>query len=172
MKSEPTIRRYESCDRDGVWTVHDTALRAAMAEYDPEYNRYLRHVERAFLDGGEFLVGERSGEIVVIGGFQPCDSPAAYPDGVFRSLDTTAEATAHVRSVAVEPSVQSSGLGTELLTELHERARDRGFETVILSTTPSLSAAHRFYRGHEYEELATETDESGSVTHHWFGRRL
>lgn len=203
MTDSPRVRQYTAADRDAVWRVHDAALREAMAEYDPEYNRYLRHVERAFLDaGGEFLVAELSADdeddprdgagsgdhdsrdgaergdpdtLVGIGGFQPLDTDGV-PDGALDELGGSPESddssVAHVRSVAVLPDAQSRGVGTALMAELHDRARDRGFGAAVLSTTPSLTDAHRFYEERGYEEVAVERDADGDVTHYWYGRDL
>jgi hypothetical protein len=52
------LRPALPADRDPIWRVHDRALRASNLDYDPEYNRYLRHVGREFHDqGGQFVVG-------------------------------------------------------------------------------------------------------------------
>lgn len=51
------VRRYVPAERDAVWVAHDRALRASAMDYDPEYNRSLRHARREFVDrGGDFLV--------------------------------------------------------------------------------------------------------------------
>lgn len=163
------VRRYDSSDRNAVWRVHDSALRAAWDAFDPEYNRYLRHIEREFLDaGGEFLVcdagptdeptpGENSG-VVALGGFQPLARRGYSLDDLgLDGVPYTAEQTVRVRSVAVAPEWQGRGVGTELMQELQRRAA-KSYEQVVLQSPAALPETHRFYESLGYERIPDDED--------------
>ena len=177
MSFDTTVRRYRLGDRNDVWGVHDASLRDSAIAFSPEYNRYLRHIPRAFLDvGGEFLVaaaadpdGTASGSHVVgIGGYQPLSHLVDSGSDDFPAEAEPVDSTVRVRSVAVLPEHQSSGVGTELVSELERRAADAGFGRTILKTTESLVGARRFYESLGYES-AGEADPDGSAeTHLWY----
>ena len=69
-----------------------------------------------------------------------------------------AAATGEVRAVYVHPDFARRGVGSALLAELERRARDRGFETLVL--TASLNAVP-FYEHRGYEAVTTVTYEFG-----------
>ncbi|MFC4405901.1 GNAT family N-acetyltransferase [Haloarchaeobius iranensis] len=174
------IRRFEASDTDAVWRVHDRALRASAMDYDPAYDRYLRHVEREFFEtGGRFTVVEAADRgtvattrdhaaepaIVAIGGFQPLayvreesDPPSWLPAAV--------DETCRIRSVAVAPDLQGEGIGTELLDRLATWAAERGFGYAVLKTDTSMAQACRFYERRGYESVAEREGER------WYGKRL
>ncbi|MCU4743178.1 GNAT family N-acetyltransferase [Halobacteria archaeon AArc-m2/3/4] len=145
------IRRYEPRDEDAVWDLHVRALSAAGA-YDEEFAHLdadLRRVEAAYLDleaGGEFLVGEYDGALVAMGGFQPSDER---------------DETAVLRRMRVAPDHHRRGFGTAILEALEARARDDGFERIVLDTTARQAAAVAFYESHGYELWRRDTLEMG-----------
>ncbi|MFD1645205.1 GNAT family N-acetyltransferase [Haloarchaeobius litoreus] len=175
------IRRFTIPDTDPVWRVHDRALRASAMDYDPEYNRYLRHLEREFFEpGGWFTVVEAADSsvatttrdhadeppVVAIGGFQPLAyvrEDSANPPSWLPADETE---TCRVRSVAVAPDLQGEGIGTALLARLEQRAVERGFEYTVLQTDTAMDQACRFYERRGYASLA-ETDGE-----RWYGKRL
>lgn len=175
-----TLRPYRHRDRDPVWRVHDYALRDSNLGYDPEYNRYLRHVEREFFDaGGEFVVGTVSPEmpstdaadvavddgwLVAIGGYQPLDAlPAADHPPAFDGLP---KRTARIRSVAVLPAAQGRGIGSRLVDHLENEAQAAGFETIVLSSVAEMTGARAFWADRGYERFGeTGVSGTGSV---WF----
>ncbi|WP_435349351.1 GNAT family N-acetyltransferase [Haloarchaeobius sp. HRN-SO-5] len=175
------VRRFAAPDTDPVWRVHDRALRASAMDYDPEYNRYLRHVEREFFEpGGWFTVVEAGAAdvttttrdhvdepaVVGIGGFQPfayvheesADPPSWLP--------ATVDETCRIRSVAVVPDLQGEGVGTGLLGRLEARAAERGFDYAVLRTDTSMVQACRFYERRGYAALAETDDER------WYGKQV
>jgi len=171
------IRRYEPPDKNAVWEVHDRAFRAAPVEQYPELNRHLRHVPERYLDpGGEFLVATvpvppaepardrdgdplgygREGERVVgIGAVLPSTAAASTvrPSAPVDPDDRTVE----VRSVRVDPDFQRRGIGRSLMTSLHERARERGFERAVLDTGVDMEPAQRLYESLGYERVGRES---------------
>ncbi|WP_440990237.1 GNAT family N-acetyltransferase [Haloarchaeobius baliensis] len=175
------IRRFAASDTDPVWRVHDQALRASAMDYDPEYNRYLRHVDREFFaPGGWFTVVEAPDRdattttrghatepaVVAIGGLQPLahvrDESAEPPSW----LPAEEAETCRIRSVAVAPDLQGAGVGTALLERLERRADERGFDYAVLQTQTSMTQACRFYEGRGYATLAEVDGER------WYGKRL
>lgn len=158
------IRRYESGDADAVWDLHERALRDVGA-YDEEFAHLdadLRNVESEYLDaggepsdagrssgggsslGGEFLVGEIDGEIVATGAVQPTSAVDHH-----ESEDDTGV----VRRMRVAPDHQGEGYGREMLEALERRARELGFERLVLDTTPRQEAAIGLYESVGYEEF-------------------
>ncbi|MFB6220667.1 MAG: GNAT family N-acetyltransferase [Halolamina sp.] len=174
-----TIRRYEPGDKNAVWRVHDRALWSAWDAFDPEYNRYLRHIEREFLDaGGEFLVGDvastdepppgnQSG-VVAIGGFQPLATQVhSLTDLSLVAIHYAPEQVVRVRSVAVDPGWQGRGAGTDLMRELERRAAN-AYDLVVLQSPAALPETHRFYESLGYERIPGEED----TEYVWFRRSL
>ncbi|WP_458210825.1 GNAT family N-acetyltransferase [Haladaptatus sp. NG-SE-30] len=191
MNDEWAIRRYRPDDRNAVWWVHDHTLRNSAMDYSPEYNRYLRHIDRKFLDGrGEFLVAtvdsavnppdeddSETNDVVAIGGFQPLVE-TDDPDSAIRQTlprDTTTS-TARIRSVAVLPTFQSHGIGTAIVSELEHRAVKMGFSSVVLTTTIDLSTAQRFYEslGYHLVEIRSSADpaEVSDTEYVWYRKEL
>ncbi len=178
------LRPARPDDRDPIWRVHDRALRASKLDYDPEYNRYLRHVGREFhAEGGQFLVGtvppgtvdgDTDGptadgrSVVAIGGYQPLESlPAADMPPAF---DAPADQTARVRSVAVVPACQGRGVGSALVDRLETDAREAGFDHVVLSSVAEMTGARAFWCDRGYRRLRNcSVSGSDSV---WFGTDL
>ncbi|PSQ16333.1 hypothetical protein BRD00_11650 [Halobacteriales archaeon QS_8_69_26] len=179
MTDDVTIRRYRQGDRNAVWTVHDRAFRASPVEFDPELNRYLRRIPEFFLDaGGEFLVatvptGQGDSEVDPADGGANGNGPATGDETVVGCggfLPSTAERssvrpgapvvadedTVEVRSVRVDPDHQGRGIDRDLVRDLEDRARDRGFDRVVLDTNVDLTAARGLYRSLGYEAAGRE----------------
>ena len=149
------VRRYEDHDKEAVWRVHERAFRAALPEFYPAVDRDLRDVPGNYLAEGEFLVGERAGEVVACGGFRP-----------------VGEATVELKRLRVVPKCWREGYGAALVRELERRARGRGFERAVLDTSEYLDAARALYRSLGYEETGTEHHEAWDVELQQFAREL
>jgi GNAT superfamily N-acetyltransferase len=102
------IRRYEPRDKNAVWRVHERAFWATLPRFFPAVGRDLRDVPGAYLDGGEFLVGEVADEIVAIGGFRPVN-----------------ERTVELKRLRVRPDCWRRGYGRTLVAVLEDQARER-----------------------------------------------
>lgn len=143
MGEDLTVRQYRPADAERVWDVHELALRASPLEFveDAPADEDLTEISERYLDpGGEFLVGLTGDEIVAIGGFQPRE-------------DDTAE----IRRIRVHPEYQRRGYGEQLVVELEERARESGFDRIVLDTNGRLTAAQKLYEKRGYEETRRET---------------
>ena len=152
-----TLRRYEPADAHAVWDLHERALRDA-GGYDEAFagrDADLGQIGERYLDaGGEFLVGERAGDIVAMGAFQPHDDAVV------------------LRRMRVDPAHQRSGYGTRILNDLEARARKRGFDRAELDTTPVQTAAIAFYEHHGYERVGREYYEQADTTLLFYEKRL
>ena len=144
MEGDLTVRRYKPPDAEHVWTIHELALRASPLKFveNAAADEDLTEISERYLDvGGEFLVGLIDDEIIAIGGFQPRE-------------DDTAE----IRRMRIHPDYQGQGYGERLLVDLEERARERGFNRLVLETNEYLTAAQKLYAKHSYEETHRETN--------------
>jgi ribosomal protein S18 acetylase RimI-like enzyme len=52
---------------------------------------------------------------------------------------------AEVRLLAVDPAVRQRGVGEQLMAACDARARELGASRIVLSTQPTMTAAHRLY---------------------------
>ena len=150
-----TLRQYTPDDAAAVWDLHERALREAGA-YDDEYAHLdadLQNVAAEYLDtGGEFLVGERDGELVAMGALQPS-----------RVVDhhETRNGTAVVRRVRVDPEYHRQGYGSKVLERLQERARGLDFDRLVLDTTSEQEAAIGLFEAYNFEEVERLETEEG-----------
>lgn len=171
------VRRYDDGDRNAVWAVHDRAFRASPVDFDPELDRHLRRVPSTFPDqGGAFLVGTLAvppappdpegrgsdGErVVAAGGYLPTTADAA---SVRPSSPVDPDpGTAELRSVRVDPAVQGRGYGRRLVRALERRAREAGFERLVLDTNVALTAARGLYESLGYRAVGRERLEPSGV---------
>ena len=101
---------------------------------------------------GCFIVMRQGGRPFACGGFKR-DRDAAY-----------------IKRMWVAGEARGLGLGRQLLTELEERARSRGYRLIRLETERSLTEAQALYRSSGYAEVPPFNDEL--YAHHWFEKRL
>ncbi|MDD2373014.1 MAG: ribosomal protein S18-alanine N-acetyltransferase [Syntrophomonadaceae bacterium] len=57
---------------------------------------------------------------------------------------------AHITNVAVDPDFRQSGMGTALMQELEQKARDKKAQRILLEVRPSNEAALAMYRNLGY----------------------
>ena len=77
---------------------------------------------------------------------------------------------AEVKRMWVVPSARGLGVGRRLLSEVEQRAADRGVRALRLDTNKSLREAHNLYRSSGYREVEPFNDEP--YAHLWFEKRL
>jgi len=145
MTDSLTLRRYRPADRDRVLNLHERAMRdvGAYVEGVPEPD--LDDIESAYLEsGGEFLVGTVDGEVVAMGAFRPA---GGYVTELLDGLENAAE----VKRMRVAPARQGRGYGRRVYGELERRAREHGFDELVLDTTPAQTAAQALYESVGFE---------------------
>jgi ribosomal protein S18 acetylase RimI-like enzyme len=70
------------------------------------------------------------------------------PDNPFRQIAVAAELELHL--LAVAPSHRRSGVADALVRVCVSAARERGAARLVLSTQPTMGAAHRLYEKHGF----------------------
>ena len=153
VPAEPRLRRYRPGDGPAVRAVHERALHDAGTDpADVPGNDDLHSIESAYLaSGGEFLVVDcgtaNDPEVVATGGYKPTERR----EGSSGSEPGTVE----LFRMAVAPERQGEGHGARVLAGLERRAREHGFERVVLSTAARQDSAG-FYAAHGYHETGRE----------------
>ena len=84
----------------------------------------------------QLLVARRDGRVV--------GSVALVLDGDFGEV-TSDDSEAAFRMLVVDPAARGAGVGELLVRTCLERARAAGRATMVLSTDPRMTAAHRLY---------------------------
>lgn len=149
------IRRYQPRDQAAVWELHNLALHQVGAHPgNGPWDADLHAIETIYLDaGGEFLVGERAGQLVAMGALK-------------RRSDELAEIT----RMRVHPNFQRRGFGRAILERLEDRARKLGYRELYLETTVQQVGAQALYRATGYQE--THRFEFGPFTCISFAKRV
>ncbi len=155
MSKELAVRRYEPPDKNAVWRVHERAFRAMLPRFFPAMDRDLRTIPNVYLVDGEFLVGEIEDGIVAIGGFRLVD-----------------ERTVELKRLRVHPDHWRRGYGRALVAALEDRAREQGYERVVLHTSEHLAAAQSLYRSEGYRETSRERHAEADIELVYFEKRL
>jgi ribosomal protein S18 acetylase RimI-like enzyme len=145
------IRRYQPRDADAVRRLNEEVLRAAGTDpADIPHPDDIEDVQGAYIDtGGEFLVADRGGDIVGMGGLR---------------VDGTEGELFRMR-VAI--GCQREGVGTALLGALEDAARERSVDRLSAWTAQRQSAAVAFYPKHGYEQIETATRDPDYTLFHF-----
>lgn len=143
------IRQAKPGDADRLARLNERALRAVNAYEEGVTEENFAELEETYFDrGGEFLVGELDGEIIAMGGLAPITEETWL---VGTNVEPSDGPAAEITRMRVDPDHQREGYGTRMLTELEERAIDRGMSVILLITTRRQTAALRFYQSFGYE---------------------
>jgi DNA-binding MarR family transcriptional regulator/N-acetylglutamate synthase-like GNAT family acetyltransferase len=86
------------------------------------------------------------------------------------ALKLHGRAPAEIKRMWVAPTARGLGVGRRILSELEDRARERGATHVRLETNRTLTEAGGLYRSAGYVEVEAFNDEP--YAHHWFEKRL
>ncbi|WP_281888407.1 GNAT family N-acetyltransferase [Paenibacillus sp. YYML68] len=130
------IRSYSPLDHDEVWRVHLLVITEAGVEATHSHYHDILNIPKNYLQaGGDFLVGvEESGVVIAIGGLFMLESGQA-----------------EIKRLRVHPDYQKRGYGQRLLSELEERARERGIARLKLDTLTSQYGAQGMFLKNGYE---------------------
>lgn len=137
-KTELHIRKYTASDREAVFTLHKLSLQAANAWLTDRrtWDKDLEDIEGTYLKHGDFLLGEIDGRIVAMG-----------------AIRKISDKTCELKRMRVDPEFQRSGYGQMMLKSLETRARELGYDKMILDTTTRLPGARPFYLKNGYHEI-------------------
>jgi DNA-binding MarR family transcriptional regulator/GNAT superfamily N-acetyltransferase len=86
------------------------------------------------------------------------------------ALKLHGRAPAEIKRMWVAPTARGLGVGRRILSELEDRARERGATHVRLETNRTLKEAGGLYRSAGFVEVEPFNDEP--YAHHWFEKRL
>jgi len=152
VTDDPTIRRYQPGDEAALRELQRVALTDAGAYFgEGAVDEDLGRVESVYLDaGGEFLVAEVDGKIVGSGALR-------RPSEIVGELSD--DAGAELKRFYVHPEYHRRGIGRALYDDLEARARELGYETMVLETTARQTPARRFYESRGFEERRRESGE-------------
>ncbi|REE95704.1 GNAT family N-acetyltransferase [Thermomonospora umbrina] len=176
------IRRYVPADHATVLELHRSGLaRVGLRPGDGVYYEHdLFRIEEIYLRrGGEFVVGERAGEVVALGGLRRAD---LIPCGVTRAegvpgVDEDAwmmrpptTGTAEMVRLRVRPDLQRRGYGSAIVRALELRAAELGYRTLHCDTTDLQVPAMELYRGFDWRETRREV--IGGIVNVYFEKAL
>jgi len=139
--SQPILRRAGNSDCSEIAEL----VFGVLAEYDlkgdPECtDADLKDIEESYFDrGGSFYVLEENGSIVGAYGLYP-----GSPD------------VCELRKMYLHRSFRGKGLGKMLLEDALARAREMGFEKVVLETASVLVEAIGLYKSYGFVEYEPE----------------
>jgi ribosomal protein S18 acetylase RimI-like enzyme len=124
------IRRAVREDSETIAALILEAFGPFESEYTPgafEYTTPKVDAIRPRFDEGPIWIAETDDE--------PVGTVSGLPDGE----------RFYIRSMAIKPTAQRSGIGQKLLEALESHAREKGFEKLYLYTTHVLPGAKRLY---------------------------
>lgn len=135
FQSQPMFRPATLADLDSLVGLNSAALAETGADIDGvDWPKDLEHLVRN--GGGSFLVGEKAGEIVAMGGV------------------TIKAGTADFCRIRIHPALQRQGLGRAILKALESYAADRGVTTFRAETSTVQTNARRLYEGAGYNVVS------------------
>jgi len=161
------LRSYEAPDARRVWALStvpnightaDPGMPLDLPQPDapPPTFPYLADVEGSFRAvGGDFLVAERDGYLVGMGGVRPNSSVQVE--------------MLHLR---VHPATRREGIGRLLVRTLERRAVELGFAEVHLDTATNQPEAVAFYEALGYRRVGEETRPEWAWTLVYFTKQV
>jgi formyltetrahydrofolate-dependent phosphoribosylglycinamide formyltransferase len=131
-------------------------VRAGLADHfggiDPSLNPDLTDIG-AYFAPGAFLIAERDGELLGVGGYVP------HAPGVVK-----------IERMSVRRDLRGLGLGKRILNALLADAHTRGNTHAVLETTSTWSDVIAFYTRNGFRVTHTRDDQWGGET--WFEKEL
>ncbi|MBP9762792.1 GNAT family N-acetyltransferase [Patescibacteria group bacterium] len=123
-------------DREAVFDLHVTALKAVVSDVlSGEWDTDLFNIEETYLKEGDFLVVTHEKRVIGMGALRRVD-----------------KACGEIKRMRVLPSYWGQGIGQTLLDRLTHRARELGFDKLVLDTTIQLVSARRLYEKNGFKE--------------------
>jgi putative acetyltransferase len=135
------IRAYQQGDEDAVLHILQEVLSSYGLRTSPyTTDKDLADVSDSYIRrGGVFRIVEADGRIV--------GSYGLYP---------LSERTCELRKMYLLTSYQGQGIGKMMMEDALVRARERGFEEIVLETNSVLTRARRLYERFGFESYVPE----------------
>ncbi|MFL6207224.1 MAG: GNAT family N-acetyltransferase [Acidimicrobiales bacterium] len=136
--ADVTVRRATVEDAEAIGELTATAYRVHV---EGDYLDELRDAASRIRDGEVLvaLIGEQVVGAVTL----------AVPGGPYSEISRDDEL--EVRMLAVAEPARGQGIAARLMDAAEARARGGGFRGVVLSTAPTMHAAHRLYERRGYD---------------------
>lgn len=136
-------RSYLPQDKDQVWNLHLTALKetGAFIENAPyDIDADLGNIEKKYLENkGAFIVAVMNQKIIAMGGLKK------ITDGI-----------GEIKRMRVYKEFHAQGIGKTIYKMLEQKARELGYNKLILDTTDKQKTAQAFYLKYGFEEVRRE----------------
>lgn len=132
------LRQYQPSDQNAIWQLHIDGLNQTGSFVDNrKYDQDVLHIKETYLDnGGEFFVASLNNKVVGMGGLLKADNQ-----------------TAEVKRMRVNINYQRQGIGSFILENLIQKAKELGYKKLVLDTTVNMNAAKRLYEKHGFREF-------------------
>jgi ribosomal protein S18 acetylase RimI-like enzyme len=169
MHPAVTIRHAEFSDVEAIQRVARAAYHAAYTDFldadalDAQLDEWYStdSVEnRVLRDASTLLVADHDTDGVV--GYA---SGGPTPKSKDADADDPPPTRATLYTCYVHPDHWGERVGHQLLTEIEDRLRDRGFERLEIPVLAANDRARQFYTDHGYPTAYTDTAEFGGETH-------
>lgn len=135
------------------------ASEVEIVEFKPKYARFFESINRAWLEEyfeiepyDRIVLGDPQGEIIGRGG---CVLFAKSGEDIIGAcaLLKHADAKYELAKMGVAKSHRGKGVGRQLALAVIERARRLGADTLVLATSPKLTAANALYHNLGFHEV-------------------
>ena len=132
----PTIRRALPAELDAVGRLTvDAYVSGGVIPADAPYLGFLADAAHRDAEAELWVAVDGRGVVGTV--------TFAGPDSALREIARDGEA--EIRSLAVRPDASGEGIGEALTRFTVERARERGYISMVLSSSTSMRTAHRLY---------------------------
>lgn len=153
--NEIVVEEYRESDYEAMYALHVKAMVEVGAYFgEGPWDDDLKDIKGHYFDNkGCFLVAKGEGKLVAM--------------GAYRNLG---EGRAEIKRMRTAPALQGQGLGALLLEELLKRAKEAGYEEIILETSEKQTAARKLYSRFGFVEYKQELIQGNRCG--WFKKKL
>lgn len=110
--------------------------------YDDSYNPDLKGIIKNYIEQGHiFLVGVYQDQVICTGALMEMD-----------------QETGQIARMSVAKEYRRNGLGSRMLTELEQRAKEKGYKKIVLGTNADWVNARGLYESYGYQLYNQDTE--------------